>query len=215
MRAAALDPVVSRHYLPVRLASLRTVFLDRDRAVHVSYRKAGRIYWTKRKIVLKKGEKVLSDGNNQIRARCGNRISEAPMTPVAAEEPTEEVMNAPVLEVPFESLPGFAEVPGPVPPAVFPSEPAEVAEIPAGVPEAGGGGVLPWLPVIAAPVVGVLPRGGSEVPPAQPPGPPGPPTPPPPGPPAMPVPEPGTYLLIAGGLAIVAGMEKLRSRPSG
>jgi hypothetical protein len=55
--------------------------------LHVSYRKGNTILWSKKKVLLRKGEKILTDGTTQIRSRCGNCISDEPLAPTAADEP--------------------------------------------------------------------------------------------------------------------------------
>jgi hypothetical protein len=83
VRTAVLRlPAVAQHYAPVALGQLRPVVLAQARAAYVSYRRGNRIYWTARPVQLRAGETVLSDGKEQIRARCGNRISATPQQPV-------------------------------------------------------------------------------------------------------------------------------------
>ena len=53
----------------------------------MSYRRNGAIYWTKHKVQLQQGETILTDGDSQVRARCGNCISLEPMQPTAPDEP--------------------------------------------------------------------------------------------------------------------------------
>lgn len=94
-RAVMADKVVAAHYagFAVEKASLRTV--DRARAVYVSYRKGEQVYWTAHKVRLAEGETVLSDGQNDIRGRCGNRISDTPQLPVEAKGPGEQELDTP------------------------------------------------------------------------------------------------------------------------
>jgi hypothetical protein len=98
-RAVMSDEVVAAHYAGFALdkASLRTV--TRARAVYVSYRKGDQVYWTARKVMLAEGEGVLSDGRNEIRARCGNRISDTPQLPVEANGLDERELDIPVGQV--------------------------------------------------------------------------------------------------------------------
>jgi len=95
-RAVMTDEVVAAHYAGFALdkASLRTV--TKARAVYVSYRKGDQVYWTARKVMLAEGESVLSDGRNEIRARCGNRISDTPQLPVEADGLDERELDIPV-----------------------------------------------------------------------------------------------------------------------
>ena len=93
-RAVMTDRVVAAHYAGFALdrASLRTV--AKARAVYVSYRKGDQVYWTARKVTLAEGESVLSDGQNEIRARCGNRISDTPQLPVEVKGPDERELDS-------------------------------------------------------------------------------------------------------------------------
>lgn len=85
--AIARDAVVAAHYASVDQSRLRTEVVPADRYVHVSYRKGDRVFWTKKKVLLRRGETILTDGATQIRARCGNCISEQAAEPTATEEP--------------------------------------------------------------------------------------------------------------------------------
>ena len=86
-RAITADPVVAAHYAKLDRSRIRTEIVPRDRFVHVSYRKGNQVFWTKKKVLLRRGETILTDGTTQIRARCGNCISEEPLAPTAADEP--------------------------------------------------------------------------------------------------------------------------------
>jgi len=85
--AVQQDDVVRAHYADVELASLTPRVLTADRRAYVSYRKDGRVYWTKQKVQLRRGEVVLTNGTDEVRGRCGNRISMEPLLPVSDEEP--------------------------------------------------------------------------------------------------------------------------------
>lgn len=82
------DRVVANHYATFDIKKAHTVTVTKPRAVHVSYRKGDKVYWTAKKMMLAQGETLLSDGTNEIRGRCGNRISDTAMLPVAMGEPT-------------------------------------------------------------------------------------------------------------------------------
>jgi hypothetical protein len=109
-RAVMADKVVAAHYagFAVDKADLRTV--PRARAVYVSYRKGDRVYWTANKVMLAEGETVLSDGRNDIRARCGNRISDTPQLPVEVKGPSEQVLDTPVEQTRVDSDGALREV---------------------------------------------------------------------------------------------------------
>jgi hypothetical protein len=192
--AAAADPVVREHYRGLNLRQARVEALAEDRYAYVSYRVRDEVYWTRNKLKLAKGETVITDGVSLVRARCGNRISDAPMAHTSTLEPPEITFNTPILPLPLRAL-------------SMPPAPEEVSEAPPGEKEpetlppalavAGSPKPVP-PPIIAGFLGGSPPAGGSAAPPraVPPPGTPGsqpataqPPTAPPPGPPA---PPPGT-----------------------
>jgi hypothetical protein len=118
--AIALDPLVKTHYQGFNLAKAHIVRLTKDRAVHVSYRRGGGIYWTTKKVILFRGETLITDGKSASRTRCGNRISDRPVTPSSPDEPPPAVFDEPVLSPPAAPLvpPYGSPVPppeGPVP----------------------------------------------------------------------------------------------------
>jgi hypothetical protein len=88
------DQVVAQHYAGLQVARLGTVTVSKPRAVYVSYRKGDKVYWTAQKVVLAQGETLLSDGSNEVRGRCGNRISDTPRLPVEANGPTMAMLDA-------------------------------------------------------------------------------------------------------------------------
>jgi len=81
------DAIAATHYQGLNQSAIRTETMKRDRFAYVSYRKNDQIFWTRNKVKLSEGETVLTDGNKEIRARCGNCISETPQLPVAEVEP--------------------------------------------------------------------------------------------------------------------------------
>jgi len=87
------DKVAAAHYADFQVEKAVPVKVAKARAVYVSYRKDGQVYWTSKKVMLAEGEILLSDGTSEIRTRCGNRISETRRLPVAANEPAPEVLD--------------------------------------------------------------------------------------------------------------------------
>ncbi len=79
------DPVAAAHYKGFRTFATRLEHLDRATVAYISYRIGDKVYWTRKAIVLPEGEAVLTDGENLARARCGNRISFGPRTPVGPD----------------------------------------------------------------------------------------------------------------------------------
>ena len=260
-RAVEQDPVVADHYRDADMATMRPEILRADRLAYVSYRVGDRVFWTKRKVRIPSGETILTNGQTEIRARCGNCISMEPLLPTSDEEPDAaafdaltdtgpvlvawnwtgfrpSVMGGALLEDPADSeveVLGESSLPIPLfpfgpsvdgPPATSPPgavpdlpflddtmPPGAVPDLPflddtlllGGFPDSPPGGMFP-------PVAGGLP--GSEHPVGNPNAPillvlepllrdsslpPGIPRAAPPE--LSPVPEPGTFLLLGGGIA--------------
>ena len=133
----ASDPVVAQHYgdiLPERLYPAR---LNATVNVYASYRSANSVHWTSHTIRVPKGELIISDGANLIRARCGNRLRFTPPPPEQAAPPrahsqTPQTPGLPPVEPPelvFEhGMPPVLKPPDlPAPPHVTDTPPSEVA----------------------------------------------------------------------------------------
>jgi hypothetical protein len=91
-RARRTDPVVEAHYADFG-GDARVTQLKQDELVYVSYRRQNKVYWTKTKHRVCKGEAVLTDGKNMARSRCGNRLSETAKSPTMKGEPTGAVLT--------------------------------------------------------------------------------------------------------------------------
>jgi hypothetical protein len=94
-RAMARDPVVASHYAGLNPRALRVVHLLEPRDAYVSYRIGNQVYWTSRKLRLKVGEAVLTDGNITVRARCGNQVADSALGPVSPSEPSADLLDSP------------------------------------------------------------------------------------------------------------------------
>lgn len=127
--AAEHDPVVAAHYAGFDYDHARVVRLILARTAYVSYRIGNRVYWTRHRISLKKGETVITDGKITARTRCANRVEETPQQATQSSEPPAQKFEEPVRPsigtavespaVPFQSallsragMPSF----GPAPP---------------------------------------------------------------------------------------------------
>jgi hypothetical protein len=151
------DPVVAGHYADFNLAKARIVRLDNNRAVYVSYRLGDRVYWTKKALKLFKGERLISDGVHQARARCGNRLSYTPAQPVSPLEPTPTAMAAPLPPTLFavNQPPVLPSTPLPPPPGSSPpGTPPGGGIIPPPIVPIGGGGSHPKTPPVVTPEPG-------------------------------------------------------------
>ena len=93
--ALGSDSVAAAHYAGFRLDRTRVEHLDGPKKVFVSYRIKDKVYWTRNRLSLPKGEAILTDGTSSARTRCGNRLSETPQLPVNAEsEPAPSVLES-------------------------------------------------------------------------------------------------------------------------
>ncbi len=123
------DPVVRAHYAGFDYDHARVVRLVLSRTAYVSYRIGNKVYWTRHRVTLKKGETVITDGKITARSRCANRVEEVPQQATSSSEPPPAKFDEPVHPAtgtavanppaPFESallnrpgLPGL----GPAPP---------------------------------------------------------------------------------------------------
>ncbi len=86
-QAIERDSVVAAHYAGLDPSQFRVERLPVRTEAHVSYRIGQEVFWTRKKLVLEAGEKVLTDGTNIIRARCGNRVSTEELGPERLQEP--------------------------------------------------------------------------------------------------------------------------------
>lgn len=196
-RAMANDPLVAKLYANFDLSRAHVIRLAKSEEVYVAYRLDGRIYWTKRRLLLRAGETVITDGKHEARTRCGNRVSETPMQPAAPNEPPTVAADPPadptfVAEEP--AMPELSTVDGP------PADPATPG--------------LPFIPdppptvppnVIPPPIFPIVGGGPPSFPYI---------TPPPPAP-AVPTPEPGALPLLGLGilaLGTAAGISKFRKQ---
>jgi hypothetical protein len=120
----ARDPIVAEHYRGVTISRLRPVRLNADIQAYTSFRTVAGIHWTAHAIRILKGELLLTDGTNLVRARCGNRLvfapppfalpGETPAKQKPPEAPPEIVLEyglPPILTLP-PSLPEMKVPPG-------------------------------------------------------------------------------------------------------
>lgn len=93
-RAIQADEVVADHYRDVDPSTMHPQTVSVGRMAHVSYRIDDRVYWTKKPVRIYEGETILTDGETEIRARCGNAISMSPLLPTSDDEPESTELDA-------------------------------------------------------------------------------------------------------------------------
>jgi hypothetical protein len=81
----AQDPVVAEHYAGFAARRARAAPAQEERRMYVSFRVGESVYWTRASVRLAAGETLLTDGVNLARARCGNRLSLTPRTPIGPD----------------------------------------------------------------------------------------------------------------------------------
>ena len=92
--AIQTDDVVADHYRDVDPSTMRPQTVSVERMAHVSYRINDRVFWTKKPVRIYEGETILTNGETEIRARCGNAISMAPLLPTSDDEPESTEFDA-------------------------------------------------------------------------------------------------------------------------
>ncbi|MGH9563439.1 MAG: hypothetical protein ACRD3S_18450, partial [Terracidiphilus sp.] len=205
--AIANDPVVAEHYANFRVSNAHVIELTRNREVYVSYRLGDRIYWTKKRLLLRAGETVITDGKHEARTRCGNRISETPVQPVSKNEPPNAAMNAPLLS---QKRPASAAINAPPVSPLFadnaalrlasPLDPPSADPVTPGLPmlpQSPSGPPNSYIPPPYFPIVGGGPPSFPNVIPP---------------PPPVATPEPGALSLLGLGLLVLATLAGLSDR---
>jgi hypothetical protein len=197
---------VQANYTNVDFAKLHQVRLDTNLAGYVSYRYGEKIYWTAKKLTLRKGETVFTDGVHIVRGRCLNCYSAVPMLPIRPHEPSEKVLDIPV-DVPvfaykFPLLPVEAPTLPPAPEELTPVVPILPVAPPA-MPGVPGGGI--WFPIV--PIIPPIHRHPGHNPPPGGGGPPIPPIIPP-----LVVPEPRYGVVVAAMVLAMALAYRSRRR---
>jgi hypothetical protein len=209
--AVANDEIVRVHYADFKVANTRVEGLEKPQAFYVSYRIGDAIFWTKNALTLPAGERVLTDGSNMARTRCGNRLSVAPVAPVSNVEPSPEAMEAPAGGVLLASIATPAELP------IMPPLATMLAPVPGAAPPASESSppFLPFFPFVpggapppqgtpGTPTPPIIPPPSGPTPPATPP------LAPPPATPPVATPEPSVVLLLAVGFGCLLFAKKWR-----
>lgn len=98
------DKVVAKHYSDFNAEKARVVQAAENRLMYVSYRRGNNVYWTANAVQIPQGETLITDGTNEARTRCGNRLSATPMTPTSDDEP-----DVAFFDIPENEIPGYFE----------------------------------------------------------------------------------------------------------
>jgi len=101
------DAVVGSHYAGFDFRNAKVIELDQPKLVYLSYRMGDRIFWSRKKVSLRRGEKLITDGKITARTRCANRVSEAAMPETSPFEPP-----AAKFEEPFDGTGAGVPFPG-------------------------------------------------------------------------------------------------------
>lgn len=91
------DAAVREHYSRFDFHKARVVTVHQPTLVYLSYRIGDKIYWTKKKVSLHKGEQLITDGTITARARCGNRVASLPQKYGFSREPSASMFDQPIV----------------------------------------------------------------------------------------------------------------------
>ncbi len=84
------DRLVAKHYSGFDFRKAKVIELKRPALMYLSYRMRDKIFWTKKQIALRQGEKLITDGRITARTRCANRVEVLPQAAIAPDEPLAE-----------------------------------------------------------------------------------------------------------------------------
>jgi hypothetical protein len=85
--AAQHDRVVAAHYAGFDFDHARIVRLPLARTAYVSYRIGNKVFWTRHRVALRQGEMLITDGKITARSRCGNQVTDVPQQATSTSEP--------------------------------------------------------------------------------------------------------------------------------
>ncbi len=193
--ASERDQLIREHYIGFDMPSTRLVTLTTDRYQYVSFRLNNKVFWTKKRLLIPKGEVLMTDGTNYARTRCGNRLSNIAMSPTTMHQPPERLLGFPPLpdvlpKLDLTSAPPLGDLAQQLP------APARVAPVAPAVIDTGVKTPEIWAPLSSAPSFTPVSTSPGFTPSPRTPGPAHPQVIPPNIPPVAPVPEPATLSLL-------------------
>ncbi|GAC1430186.1 MAG: hypothetical protein NVS1B11_06490 [Terriglobales bacterium] len=94
--ATERDPLIASHYVGFDFRNAKVITVEHAKLVYLSYRQRNKIFWTKRQVTLREGERLLTDGKIFARTRCANRVSVRPRRAASTEEPSPEELERPI-----------------------------------------------------------------------------------------------------------------------
>jgi len=94
--AILADHSTASHYSDFDFSKFRIIRLEAAKTAYVAYRVNNEIFWTKKKLKLRSGEELITDGVHYARLRCGNRISEDPHGETSPKEPPPDLLDTPL-----------------------------------------------------------------------------------------------------------------------
>jgi len=89
------ESLVRRHYADFDIHNARLVVLNTNRYQYVSYRLNDHIFWTRHRLLIPRGEVLLTDGRNYARTRCGNRLSNSAAPETTPLQPADSLLALP------------------------------------------------------------------------------------------------------------------------
>jgi hypothetical protein len=94
--AMGRDPVVAREFAGFDFQRAHLLRVSENQLMHVAYRMGDKIFWTRKKVPLHRGETLISDGKIVARTRCGNRVATVPLGPPALVDPLLSDIDQPI-----------------------------------------------------------------------------------------------------------------------
>ena len=109
------DPQLTEHYRGFDWAKAVVFENQEDSFSSVMYKKNGKMYWTRKPLRIRKGERILTDGKVLVRTYCCNQIAlvpAGPFLPPPEEPPPEEIQPPEAPGMPeFPALPPLLLIP--------------------------------------------------------------------------------------------------------